>query len=1220
MKFILKSLRIMKLTVFLILLGLLRVSGGISAQAYRVNLKFDNVALSEVLDQLRVQTNLDFFYSNKELDVHRKVSMSVEDTELAVVLKELLGQGYSFRIYDRMVIIRPMKDEKEVRSYEVKGVVKDKKGIPLPGVTVMLKTLNLGTATDKDGKFNIAVPKIENRQIVLVFSFIGMKTREEVWKESKDSEKEWVIVMEDDMKQLEEVTVNTGYQRIEARNLTSAVTSLKVEDILVPGMSTIDQMLEGHVPGMIFMQNSGQVGATPRLRIRGTSTIIGNQEPLWVVDGIVQTDPVNVDPSQINDLDFVNLLGNAISGLNPEDVEQIDVLKDASATAIYGARAANGVIVITTKQGKIGTPAVTYSLTGSFSQRPRYGDRAVYMMNSEERIAFSRDLIRKGTTFQNMNIWVGYEKALKEFYDGTIDYEQFKHDVNYFERVNTDWFGIILKDAFSHNHTLSISGGTENVRYYASVGYQDQVGTIRGESNKRYTANVRVNANYKRFQVAFGLSGRVTERGYTPSDVGLLNYAYNTSRAVPARGEDGELWYYDRPRKGDWQGTYKFNILNERDNSSYDINGEGFTFNANVNYKIVDGLRLGAVLSYSTDNTTSETYYGEKTFYITNLRRSEYGVDAPGNSECPYGGELKSDVTKNKSYTARLQLDYKKALDVEENHSIQAAVGGELSSAHYTGLSKTFRGYLPDRGKLITPVNRDDFPNYVDWMTMSTNALGSLKDQLTNRVSGYFSASYMYKSLYVVNFNARVDASNKFGKKSNDRLLPIWSISGRWNVAETLIPNVQWVNDVNFRCSFGYQGNMLDSETPELIIRKGNIDTRFKEYSSIVSSFPNPYLSWEKTMSVNATLDFALFKRKLTGTISWFYKRTEDAFLKKSISEINGINKYTVNQGTLTNTGFEFSFNITPINNLNSSMGNGDKGGFYWRIDPQIGQIVNNLVNKATSGINKKNRDMMDEITYSDYLNGRVPMAGRPLNTFYSYRFKELSSEDGRPMFHGTSLEDQERYEKMDNNEDVYMAVMAHSGTRVPVLQGGISNTVGYRRFVLSFNLAYSFGSKIRLLQLYPNVGRQEGTIAPNPLNNVRKEFAHRWKRPGDEKYTNIPAVIENTAFVRTLNPWWGLKSYSFASNIWNMYDASDLRVVSGNYLKMQSLSLRYNIPERLCRKVFLKSAYFSVTGSNLFTIASRKLKGQEPTQSGTSSNINLSLRPTWACTANITF
>ena len=301
-------------------------------------------------------------------------------------------------------------------------------------------------------------------------------------------------------------------------------------------------------------------------------------------------------------------------------------------------------------------------------------------------------------------------------------------------------------------------------------------------------------------------------------------------------------------------------------------------------------------------------------------------------------------------------------------------------------------------------------------------------------------------------------------------------------------------------------------------------------------------------------------------------------------------------------------------------MGNGDKGGFYWRIDPQIGQIVNNLVNKATSGINKKNRDMMDEITYSDYLNGRVPMAGRPLNTFYSYRFKGLSSEDGRPMFHGTSLEDQERYEKMDNNEDVYMAVMAHSGTRIPVLQGGISNTVGYRRFVLSFNLAYSFGSKIRLLQLYPNVGRQEGTIAPNPLNNVRKEFAHRWKRPGDEKYTNIPAVIENTAFVRTLNPWWGLKSYSFASNIWNMYDASDLRVVSGNYLKMQSLSLRYNIPERLCRKVFLKSAYFSVTGSNLFTIASRKLKGQEPTQSGTSSNINLSLRPTWACTANITF
>lgn len=1207
----------LKLFSFLTLFILLQLSISISAQPFRVNLQLENVMLAEVIDGLKKQTRLEFFYSNKELDVKQKVSVSAQDEELEMVLGKVLGKNYRFRIHDNVVIIRPVHEQEQVEAVVVKGVVKDDQGNKLPGVTIILKGLRMGTTTDNEGRFSITVPRVEGRQIVLLFSFVGMKTREEVFNETRTSAKEWVIVMEEDINQLDEVVVNTGYQRIEARNLTSAVTTIKAEDILVPGMTTIDQMLEGHVPGMIFMQNSGQVGATPRLRIRGTSTVLGNQEPLWVVDGIVQTDPVNVDPSQLNDLDFVNLLGNAISGLNPEDIEQIDVLKDASATAIYGAKAANGVIVITTKQGKVGAPAVSYSFTGSFSQRPRYGDKAVYMMNSEERIGFSRDLIRKGTAFQNLNIWVGYEKALKDFYEGAINYEEFKHQVNYFERVNTDWFGILLKDAFSHNHSLSISGGSQNVRYYTSVGYQDQAGNLKGESNKRYTANMRVNANYKRFQISFGLSARVSERKYTPSEVGLLNYAYNTSRAVPARGEDGELWYYDRPRKGDWQGTYKFNILNERDNSSNDISGEGFSFNTNINYKLLAGWRLGAVLSYSADNTTNETYYGENTFYIANLRKSQYGVDAPDDSMCPYGGELKSDVTKNKSYTVRLQTDYKKYVDTDEHHMIQAALGGELSSTRYTGMSRTIRGYLPNRGKLITPVDADDFPDYVDWVSKNTAALGYLKDQLTNKMSGYFSASYIYKSLYVLNLNARIDASNKFGKKSNDRLLPIWSVSGRWNIGETFLPHSRWVDDVNLRCSFGYQGNMLDTETPELIIRKGSMDTRFKEYYSTISSFPNPYLRWEKTMSVNATLDFSLFKGRLSGTVSWFYKRTEDAFLKKSISEINGVSKYTVNQGTVTNKGIEFSFNIMPIN---SRMSGGDKGGFYWRIDPQIGQIINNLVDKASNSIKKKNRDMMDEITYSDYLNGRVPMPGRPLNTFYSYRFAGLSAEDGRPTFHGVDTKDRERYEQMDNNEEVYMAVMTHSGTRVPVIQGGLSNTVGYRRFVFSCNFAYSFGSRIRLLKLYPNVGRQEGTIAPNPLNNARKEFLHRWKRPGDERYTNIPAVIDNAQFIRTLNPWWNTVSYAFASNIWNMYDASDLRVVSGNYLKLQSVSFRYNVPEQLCHRIHLKSAYLSLSGSNIFTVASRKLKGQQPTQSGTSSNINLSLRPTWSCTANITF
>ncbi len=1202
------------LKVAILSAGFIFSSGKSIAQHQSVSLDMEQSPIEEVFISINRQTGLDFVYNSAQLKNMKPISIHVKNVSVDSVLSKLFsGTPFEHKFEKNSIVIR---SRKEGNKTVVKGIVRDPQGEPLPGVTIVLKGSMTGTSSDSHGKFSLSIPEVkEGKSVILVFSFIGMKTREVIYKKTMKSLN---IVMEETVNQLEEAVVNTGYQTINSRNLTSAVTSIKAEDIMVPGMTTIDQMLEGHVPGMTFLQNSGQLGAAPRLRIRGTSTVLGNREPLWVVDGIVQTDPVNVDPQKINDLDFVNLLGNAISGLNPEDIEQIDVLKDASATAIYGAKAANGVIVITTKKGKKGAPSITYSLTGSFAQRPRYSDRGVYMMNSSERIDFSRELIRKGHTFNNMNIWVGYEKALRDYYNGKLSYEEFKKEVNYYERINTDWFGILLQDAFSHNHTLSLSGGTENVRYYTSVGYSDQVGVLKGEKNKRYTANIRVNADYKRFAISFGISGRVSEKKYTPQNVGLLNYAYNTSRAIPATAEDGSLWYYDRPRSRDGMFTYKFNIVNERDNSRNTIDGEGFSFNTNIKYRITKGLRLGATLAYGTDNTVNETYYGEKTFYIANLRRGEYGKIGR-ESECPYGGELKHSSTKNKNYMLRLQFDYNTHLDETGNHKLNASLGGEISSVKYTGLDKTFRGYLPERGKMITPIKPGDYEVYAEWLTRNPNALGILKDQLTNKVSSYVSASYIYKNFFVFNFNSRIDASNKFGQKSNKRLLPIWSVSSRWNISECLLPEVHWVNEIALKTSFGYQGNMLHTQSPELIIKKGNLNNKFEEYESTIFNFANPYLRWEKTMSTNTSLDFSLFKNKLRGTVSFFYKKTKDAFMDKSVSEINGVTKYTVNRGTLVNKGFEFSFNITPVS---TRAYGGEKQGFSWRIDPQFGQIINNFVDKAASRINKRDRKeyALDEITYTDYLTGRIPIPGYPLNTFFSYKFAGLDPEDGRPMFKDIDPGRRQEFLDMKDKEAVFLEVMTKSGNRIPVIQGGVSNTFSYRRFVLSFNIAYSFGSKIRLLQMYPNVRQLEGTIAPNPLNNVRREFLNRWRQPGDEKYTTIPGIINTADFSSTLRPWWTLEPYAFASNIWAMYDASDLRVVNGNYVKLQSFSFRYSIPESLCKRVYLKAAYLSISGSNLFTISSRKLKGQLPTQSGGAPNIPLSLRPTWACTMNVTF
>ena len=1205
-----------KLLCLILIWGFSSANANVWSQKDRLSVTV-NGSMIELFEEIQKQTHFKFVFDHADVSGYQ-VECAVKEKSLEEILDlAFKGKPLHYEIVEEHIIVyhetNTVKKDSLI-SVEIKGTVKDQRGEPLPGVTVKIKGINLGTVTDIKGEYKLLLPKRDS--IALEFSFVGMRTQTVKYKNQNTID----IVLEEDVKALDEVIiVNTGYQRVDTRKLTSAVTTLKAEDVLVPGFNSIDQMLEGHVPGMIFMQNSGQLGAAPRLRIRGTSTVLGNQEPLWVVDGIVQQDPVNIDPSQLNDLDFVNLLGNAISGLNPEDIEQIDVLKDASATAIYGARAANGVIVITTKKGKIGPPRVSYSITGTYSSRPRYSDRSVNMMNSQERIALSREMMEKGMVYSNISTWVGYESVIKDYYDKKLSYDEMKEKLCRLETINTDWFKILMRDAFSHKHTLSISGGSANLKYYASVGYSDSKGNTLKEYNQLYNANLNLDMNYNKVDVRFQMSGNVSERRYTPSDVGVTKYAYNTSRAVPARNEDGSLWYYrkSKPDPDQYDGQYMFNIINEVEHTYNTINSNQIKFVTSIDYKIIDPLKLGVTLSYGVSNTYQETYHGEETY----LAKTYYTESETGNysfkSIMPYGGELKEDNQRNNNWLLRGQLDFNKYMDESEIHLVTASAGVELSSSRYQGKRQTYLGYLPDRGKQVVLIDLTKYERIIEMLKSDPELWGGVRsDDLDRLFSGYISLSYSYKNLYMFNINGRADASNAFGDRSNDKLNPIWSLSARWNMKENILANVNWIDVLSIRGSFGYQGNMLANETPELIIKQGNISPTLGEYASTVYKYPNPDLNWEKTSSVNVTLDFSFLKSKINGTFSYYHKKTKDAFLTKTISEVNGISSYVVNRGTLENSGVEISLNFIPINTISA----GNPNGFKWRFDPQLGQVLNKLIDKATE---KKDKVFEDEksISYWDYLNGSVQVAGRPLNTFYSYKFEGLDPVDGRPMFYNIDQEKESTYDAM-TKEDVFLTVMEHSGTRVPVLQGGLINSFSYRRFTLSINMTYSLGSKIRLLQLYPNVGSSNGTIAPQPLENVRRELITRWQRPGDEKNTIIPGIISNKEFKKTLKPWWrNEKEYEFSENIWGMYDNSNIRVVSGNYLKMQSFSLRYSVPEEFCKKIYMKSMYLSFSGTNLFTISSKKLKGQDPaTQSGNSGTINMSLRPTYSFNLNVSF
>ena len=651
----------------------------------------------------------------------------------------------------------------------------------------------------------------------------------------------------------------------------------------------------------------------------------------------------------------------------------------------------------------------------------------------------------------------------------------------------------------------------------------------------------------------------------------------------------------------------------------------------NIEYRLIPCLKAGVQFSYGISNLEERVYFGEKSWYAANLRK-EYApgqdnVGVSSYSEMPVGGELRLNNTKNENYSVRANLSFNKFLDKESRHQFQASVIGELSSTLYTSFAITKRGYIPERGMLFDDVNLPNgwgyvpFPNYDSWLKTNSSAKGVLTHNLTRQVGLVGTLFYAYKDSYILNANMRIDGSNKFGDRSNEKLNPIWSVSGRWNIHENLLSDKWWINTLALKASFGYQGNMSAQDSPNLIIQRKGTHWAFNELYSSIKYYPNPHLKWEKTSTYNIELEYSLFNNKLVGNFSYYYRHTTDAFMSKTVSRINGVSSYTVNQGTLNNQGFEFDINFTPIENLGAG---GEKRGFVWRINPNFGSVFNQLVDK----IKAKDEVLQDEIRYGDYLDGRVQIAGRPVNTFYSYKFTGLDPKDGRPTFYGTDAGEivgtdkngneitrQKSYELMTLG-DVCMEVMEHSGCREPFLQGSISNYLGWRNWGLSFNLAYSVGSKIRLLQMYGN----NNSAVPAPVMNMRREFVHRWQRPGDEEYTNVPGLLDAKSYEKTKTPWWNDKPYEFAGTIWNMYDNSNVRVASGDYLKLTSLSLRYVVPEKICRKMYMKSAYLNVSGTNLFTICSKKLKGQDPSQFGSSELINISVRPTYSLSLNVTF
>ena len=428
-----------------------------------------------------------------------------------------------------------------------------------------------------------------------------------------------------------------------------------------------------------------------------------------------------------------------------------------------------------------------------------------------------------------------------------------------------------------------------------------------------------------------------------------------------------------------------------------------------------------------------------------------------------------------------------------------------------------------------------------------------------------------------------------------------------WNLSEhEWIQQFSWIDFLRVKASFGYQGNMLSDQTPLMIISKKPTNAYYNENVATVERYPNPDLKWETTRSYNLGLEFSLFKNKLQIEGSYYWKHTEDAFMTKKIASMNGVdgNSYVVNGGDVDNSGYSVALTVSPINTKD----------FRWTLSTSFSKTFNKMESDPDA----------NQYELNNFLEGTALVKGKAIGTFYSYKFMGLSPVDGGPIF--DDGEDNKEELRGLSKYDTYTRVLKASGNREPTISGSLNTSVRWKNIRLSGSFAYSMGNKIRLFAMYSP--KADATMSANEIraeNNVSKDYLKRWKKSGDELHTDIPAIISqgSDAYWKYNRHWSDKSDYSdiqtIANSVWNMYDYGDHRVVSGNYLKCSNLSVTYEFADPILKKLNLSRLALTLSGANLFTICSSKLKGQTPTQSGFAT-IQLSDRPNYSFGLTVSF
>lgn len=1158
-----QTLRVMRITAFIILGLSLHVSARVSSQT--ITYSATNVRLQEVFIVIEKQTGLLILYNPQLIEDAPRISVKANNQEVSVFLKGIFkGSALTYSIENKNIVVKPAVTpglsqelgEKDLKFFaltpppiKISGTIIGPNKQSLVGATIRVKGKNTSTTTNDAGYFELNA----EAGSTLIISYVGFKEREFKVRNENFLQIEMIplIAMEGEI-----TVVNTGYQKLPKERATGSFSTVSNRQLeLRPTINILDR-IEGFAGGVAFHRNS--VDKTPRIVIRGRSTIYSNDQPLYVVDGF----PIEGD----------------INNINPNDVENITILKDAAASSIWGVRAANGVVVIVTKKG-------------SFNQKPVIKLRSHLMvgkkpdlfylpfMSTADYVDLEKSWFEDGRYQEYFNQPLHRRKPLSpviqtlfDVQNGVISEQEGSAALDKLRAIDVrnEYSDEFYRNSIQQQNVLNIQGGSEWVRYFFSAGYDKELSAEKGNGLDRITLrsdntikllpkldlNIGVNMAWTKNQAnGLGLFGMQGESPGSISSVLTTQYAFLPYQQL--KDEQGNALTAPRDYPGSYNdylqslGMLDWNYrpadeLRYRNNTGL---GQDTRITIGLEYRLLKKLTADLKYQYEGGYLENRDMHDVKSYYARNVINSftQFLPDSSGIiNHAPVGDVLITNNGKRSSHTFRGQLNYTNGWQ-EDRHSIAVIGGIELRDILNQTTINSYYGYN-DRTLLFIDIDKSaSYPQFGQMFSLPFQFGGGVLDELRyiqNRYASFYSnASYTFLSRYTLSASGRMDKSSLFGVRPKDRNVPLWSAGASWDIHKEIFFKSQSLSRLRLRTTYGFNGNVSPMQTAYPVAYT-SMDPMTNLPTANISTPANPLLQWEKVSQVNLGVDFGLFGNKLSGSVEWFFKNGQDLLGDHFLDPSSGFATIRANVASMRGKGFDIQLNY--------------RSGQVVIWDSRL--IFSHATDKVTRVATASTNNIFGGTqNYMSADRDILPILNRPVYSIYSYRWAGLDNA-GNPRLYdekGTIGSYATILNGMPPDQLVY------NGPAQPTFFGGWNNNVSWKGFNLSATVTYKFGHKFRRSSVNYYALNSNGIF--RSIGHI--DYANRWKAPGDELITNVPAYV----------------SYNnFDYNRDEAYRYADILVSDASHIRLKDITFSYDLPSSFVQRGILKAVQLYIYLDNV--------------------------------------